>query len=196
MVKLFIKRTEIHHTEEYITSALESLGNVSVVSFIPKSNAQGAKYNAALVTIDLNYNDECKAFMTKLEENNNEPIKFSHHVKWFWWIGKHKTLEKPILVEAASDEKMAWETDTSLSPEAIKYLNEMKAMLNKAQMENEEMKKRVIKAERTAMQAEHDRTQEWLHAKHRESEIFFKDVEIEHLNEELTELKLKNCSLE
>lgn len=189
MNQIFIKRVELHHTEDYIKSILGKYGDISNIEFIPKSNERGQKYNGALITIEYNYSNACKKFLENLEKL--DLTKIFHNNKYFWLLSKSQ--KKPLIIEEPKENNSSseyfWEKDETLSEVAIKYLQEMQCKINKLNYICENLEKRVNKAEQTAMRAEHDRTQEWLYAKDKDSEVFFRDAEIGWLKEEIEELK-------
>ena len=191
MNQIFIKRTELHHTEDYIKSILGKYGEISSIEFIPKSNEKGQKYNGALISIEYNYSNTCKEFVENLEKQ--DLTKIYHNNKYFWLISKSKKMvvEKETIQTNELTTDNSWENDQTLSDVAKQYLNEMQCKINKLEILNNNLEKRVRAAEQTAMQAEHGRTQEWLYAKDKDSEIFFRDAEIGWLKEELEEFKEK-----
>jgi hypothetical protein len=189
MDQLFIKRSELHQSEEYIKSAVSKYGNITNIIFFPKTNEKGHKYNGALIDIEFNYNDSCKEFISKLDDDKAEFIKMYHNPKFFWLISRSKNKPKVDTrsFESLQDKKtdFKWEEDKTLTEDVKKYLDEMKCIINKLTIEKSNLEKRLIVAEQTAMKAEHGRVQEWLYATDRDAEIVLRDCEIGWLKDEL-----------
>ena len=207
MATFFIKRTELHHTADYIKNVFSDIGVVEKVDFISKQNDKGQKYNGAIVECTtLSYSPKCTNMLKQLENPQEPFVKLFHNAKYFWLIGKHKENTQTITTKTEFDTKQQtktisetktetsineflWENDDRLDDNAMIYLRAMKRLVDKLTLEKELLEIQSEKKERASMLAEHEQMQQWLYAKDRDSTIIFKDAELEWAKEEFHDLK-------
>ena len=195
MAKFFIKRTELHHTTEYIKNVFSDIGIVEKVDFISKQNDKGQKYNGAIVECTtLSYSPKCTNILKQLENPQEPFVKLFHNTKYFWLIGKHKEntpivkSEQQTKTETSINEYL-WENDDRLDDNAMIYLRVMQRLVEKLKLEKDILELQSEIKERASMSAEHAQMQQWLYAKDRDSIIIFKDMELEWAKEDFEELK-------
>ena len=198
MAKFFIKRTELHHTTEYIKNVFSDIGMVEKVDFISKQNDKGQKYNGAIVECtSLSYSPKCSNILKQLENPQEPFVKLFHNTKYFWLIGKHKENTHMIKTETETEQQTKtetsineylWENDDRLDDNAMIYLRVMKRQVEKLKLEKDILEFQSEKKERASMSAEHEQMQQWLYAKDRDSTIVFKDAELEWAKEEFHDL--------
>ena len=100
---IYIKRAETHHTEEYIKNAFNRnlYGTVKSVTFVPKTNESGQKYNGVLVTMELWYKSPAvsKLFEAISVQKNKEYKMIHNHQNRYWIVIKYTNpvTENPIV---------------------------------------------------------------------------------------------------
>jgi len=207
MAKFFIKRTELHHTADYIKNVFSDIGVVEKVDFISKQNDKGQKYNGAIVECTtLTYSPKCTNILKQLENPQEPFVKLFHNTKYFWLIGKHKEnthmikteIETETETEPVTETKFEaktitneylWENDDKLDDNAMIYLRMMQRLVEKLKLEKDILELQLEKKERASMSAEHEQMQQWLYTKDRDSIIVFKDMELEWAKEDFEGLK-------
>lgn len=88
-VNIYIKRTELHDTKEYIIQALRDngYGKVSDITFIPKKNEYGQDYNGAIVVMEMWYNTELVKKMFEDFQTLDRMSKVVHNFRPYrYWI--------------------------------------------------------------------------------------------------------------
>jgi hypothetical protein len=87
--KLYIKRAELNHNEEYISNAFSYIGVVKNIKFISKTNEKGENYNGVIVYFERLHLQQDK-LTTRLEElKTKKTMKFYHNNCYYWIIQEY-----------------------------------------------------------------------------------------------------------
>lgn len=169
---LYIKRAELKHDEEYITNALEIIGDVKSVSFISKTNEKGHKYNGAIVHFNnMNIGPDLYQIIEQFETNEEKTAKIYHTEYRYWIVNEyidHSSTEisnNIVSPQCSSNEQLVFEYNI--------------------------LQKRCEKQERKMMEYEEQLTRKWFENVDLQIQVDKKDCLIEWKNRELQEQKEK-----
>lgn len=99
-IALYIKRAEMHHSEEYITKAFrdQGYGEVAGIKFLKKTNFEtGMDYNGAIVTFQYWFNTSIvKQLFEQMNSTADGSAKIMHSYNRFWYVCQHKSVEEKV----------------------------------------------------------------------------------------------------
>jgi len=185
-LSLYIKRVELHHTQEYISKVFKDFGCVEEVTFIPKSNDNGQKYNGAIIKFEKwNFNNKVEELWKKLKEKDDSTFKIYHNNKYFWVVSEHK-----IKVSETKQTELINDKDYQniTTEDALNIINDLKLKLLL-------LESTLQKKESFCMKIEEERIHTWKNSKQTEFQLDDRDVQIMWKDNEIEELKKENNNL-
>jgi hypothetical protein len=142
-IALYIKRAEMHHTEEYITNAFrdQRYGELAEIKFIKKTNFEtGKDYNGAIVSFKYWFNSaNVKQLFEQMNSTADGSAKIMHGYNRFWIVCQHKSFEEKVntLINNGLPDKARIE-------ELEKLVASMSAQMNFMQTQQEKIEQKFM----------------------------------------------------
>lgn len=169
---LYIKRAELNHDEEYIKNALEIIGSVKNISFIPKTNEKGHKYNGVIVHFNNMFvGHNLYQMASEFETNEDKTAKLYHNEYRYWIVHEY--------IDHSSNSEISVNNNSEID------------LTNNDQLvfEYKLLQKRCERQEQKMMEYEEQLMRKWFENVDLQLQVEKKDCYLEWKNKELQEQK-------
>jgi len=171
-ISLYIKRAELFHTEEYITSVLDAqqYGKVRSVRFIKKNSGIGKEYHGAVIIFERWFmNSKVKTLLDQLNSSQDRTAKIvhDHYNQRYWIVNEYKAQFREFEELITIDQKLP---EKDRIQELENLVKSMAAQMHFMQIKQESHEKKV-------MEYEERETQAWLYNMELKSQLVQKEVD-------------------